>query len=78
MGRLAIARSRGFLAITPTTRAALKNAWHLDCLAVSKPCVFVQHTEDGYVVSGEQKGAPINATVSSLKTLEELLRTGCM
>lgn len=72
--RLSIARSRGFLAITTSTRAALKNAWHLDCLAASKPCVFVQHTEDGYVVSGERNGEPLHAVVDSLQQVEDLLR----
>jgi len=31
--RLDIARGRGFLVVTPGTRAALLNAWYLDCAA---------------------------------------------
>jgi hypothetical protein len=70
MRRLSVARSRGFLTITTTTRAALKNAWHLDRLAISQPCVFVEHTEGGYLLSGERNGTPISATVATLKAVE--------
>ena len=31
--RLAIARNRGYLVVNPGTRAALLNAWYLDCAA---------------------------------------------
>lgn len=73
LDRLTIARSRGYLTVTPTTRAALQNAWHLDRLAAMKPCIFVQHAEDGYIISGERKGTPIRLTVSTLKEVEDFL-----
>jgi len=76
--RLTVARTRGYLTITPSTRAALKNAWHLDRLAVLQPCVFVQHTEVGYAVSGERNGASINAIVDSLNGVQEFLRNDVM
>ncbi|MFN5061282.1 MAG: hypothetical protein ACK5GN_00390 [Pseudomonadota bacterium] len=31
--RLAVARRRGYLLVTPSTRSALLNAWYLDCQA---------------------------------------------
>lgn len=68
--RLAVARSRGYLTVTPSTRDALRNAWHMDRLATLKPCLFVQHTADGYVISGERNGALIHAVVTSLKDVD--------
>lgn len=76
--RLSIARSRGFLAITPSTRNALKNAWHLDRLAASKPCVFVQHITDGYTVFGEKNGTPFSAVVNTFQQVEDLLHATVM
>jgi hypothetical protein len=38
-----------------------------------KPCIFVQHAEDGYIISGERKGTPIRLTVSTLKEVEDFL-----
>lgn len=72
--RLTIARSRGYLTITPSTRAALQNAWHLDRLAALKPCLFVQHAGDGYLISGEKNGIPIHVTVANLREVESFLR----
>ena len=68
--RLAVARSRGYLTVTPTTRSALQNAWHMDRLAALKPCLFIKHTGDGYVISGENNGVLIHAVVTSLKDVE--------
>jgi hypothetical protein len=62
--RLAIARSRGYLLVTPSTRAALKNAWHLDCLASLRPCIYVERTASGVHISGLQDGTPILANLS--------------
>jgi hypothetical protein len=73
LARLEVARSRGYLTITPSTRAALQNAWHLDRVSVSKPCVFVRHTEEGYLVTGEIKGAPFSKTVATLTEVEDFL-----
>jgi hypothetical protein len=72
--RLAVARSRGYLTITTTTRAALQNAWHMDRLAASEPCVFVQHKETGYVISGEHESAPIKGFATTLEEVQEILR----
>jgi hypothetical protein len=71
--RLAVARSRGYLTITPTTRAALQNAWHLDRLSVSKPCVFVRHTEEGYLATGERDGTPFSKILATLREVEDFL-----
>lgn len=76
--RLEVARSRGYLTITPTTRAALQNAWHLDRLATQKPCIFIQHTPHGYVVSAERNGASINGVVTDLEKVEEFLRDNAL
>lgn len=73
--RLVVARSRGYLTVTPTTRAALQNAWHLDRLAAFKPCLFVHHAERGYIISGENNGTPIHANVADLTEVEAFLRT---
>jgi hypothetical protein len=32
--------------------------------------VFVEHTEGGYLLSGERNGTPISATVATLKAVE--------
>lgn len=72
--RLAVARSRGYLTVTPSTRAALQNAWHLDRLAALKPCLFVQHAGDGYIISGENNGSAIHLTVATLKEVDTFLR----
>jgi hypothetical protein len=55
--RLSIARERGYLLVTPSTRTALENAWHLDCLANKRPCVYVSRLAVGFLVRtcvGEQ------------------------
>jgi hypothetical protein len=41
--RLNIARKRGLLVVNPGTRAALLNAWYLDCLARGVEYVCVDH-----------------------------------
>lgn len=73
--RLAVARSRGYLSITATTRTALRNAWYLDRLATSAPCLFVEHMEAGYSVSGEIRGKPVSEVVRSLEEVHGLLRS---
>ena len=60
--RLAVARGRGYLLVNPSTRTALKNAWYLDCTAASRPCLFVEHTDSGYHLSGLEKGTAVPAT----------------
>jgi hypothetical protein len=71
--RLAIARERGYLLLTPSTRTALENAWHLDCLATRRPCVYVSRVERGFLVTraaGEQSQSKV---VESLDSWRELL-----
>lgn len=45
--RLEIARTKGFLLLTASTRNALKNAWHLDCLAYGRTCLYVERNKSG-------------------------------
>lgn len=49
--RLAIARSKGFLLLTSSTRAALKNSWYLDCEARQRPCIYVERLGEGLRVT---------------------------
>jgi hypothetical protein len=68
--RLAIARSRGYLAVNPSTRTALKNAWYLDCLAASRPCVYAERTATGYLLSGVEEGTSVIPEVSRERLAE--------
>ncbi len=54
--RLAVARERGYLLVTRSTRTALENAWHLDCLACTRPFVCVERIADGYHVRASAEG----------------------
>ena len=77
--RLGVARSRGYLLITPSTRVALKNAWHLDCLASRRPCIYVERTPSGVRISGLLNGMPLHGEVShenfaNLVSSEQILR----
>lgn len=54
--RLAIARARGYLVVHPSTRTALKNAWYLDCVARSRPCVYAERSTKGYTISTISEG----------------------
>ncbi len=47
--RLQVARKRGFLIINPGTRAALLNAWYLDCLARGVQYVCIDHASSGII-----------------------------
>ncbi len=49
--RLAIARERGYLLISRSTRTALINSWHLDCQAHKRPYVCVERVEGGFSVT---------------------------
>lgn len=48
--RLKVARNRGFLLVTKSTRAALQNSWHLDCQARAVPCVVVERINEEFRV----------------------------
>jgi hypothetical protein len=75
--RLEIARTRGFLLVTPGTRTALRNAWWLDCQARQRPCVYVERTEAGLAVSGMNGTAPIKTSVASFDELLGFLQSIC-
>lgn len=62
--RLSVARSRGYLLITPSTRSALKNAWYLDRVSVAQPCIYVERTASGYLLSGIENGQTLRSTLS--------------
>jgi hypothetical protein len=68
--RLSIARERGFLLLTSSTRTALRNSWWLDCDARNVPCIYVERTPGGFVVTGAGRLEGINR---SINTLEEVL-----
>jgi hypothetical protein len=71
--RLAIARARGFLLVTPGTRTALRNSWWLDCQANQRPCLYVERTEAGLSVSGMKGTVPIKASVASFDEILTVL-----
>ena len=63
--QLSVARARGYLLLRASTRTALKNAWYLDCVAASRPCIYAERTQFGYHLSGlKEDGAPIALEVS--------------
>ena len=63
--RLAVARSRGYLLLTPSTRTALRNAWYLDCVARSKPCIYLERTEAGFLLSGlDDQNKPVTKEIT--------------
>lgn len=62
--RLSVARSRGYLLVTPSTRSALKNAWYLDRVAVKEPCIYVERTSSGYRLYGIENGHTILSDLS--------------
>jgi hypothetical protein len=68
--RLSVARSRGYLLVTASTRTALRNAWYLDCVAASRRCIFVERVKSGYKVSGIEGETPILSEVSHEKFRE--------
>lgn len=73
--RLDVARSRGFLVITSTTRGALRNAWHLDCQARGRPCVFVERSAAGLLLTGESNAQPIQERLADLAQVASFLES---
>lgn len=67
--RLTVARTRGFLIVTSTTRNALRNAWHLDCRARQRPCVFVERTSSNFILTGEHNSQPLHAQLTNLSAV---------
>lgn len=64
--QLKIARSRGYLLVHQSTRTALKNAWHLDCTAASRACLYVERRREGFYVSGFESGRVVSEIRTSL------------
>jgi hypothetical protein len=64
--RLSIARERGFLLLTPSTRTALRNSWWLDCQARSTPCIYAERATSGFVVTGAGRLETLNLTLATL------------
>jgi hypothetical protein len=64
--RLIVARERGFLLTTPSTRNTLRNAWHLDCRARERPCVFVERVNAKYLLTGERDSQALREEIPSL------------
>jgi len=73
--RLSVARERGFLLITASTRAALRNAWHLDCTARNRPCVFVERTTTDIIVRGTHASGTILERLSSFGEVVTLIQS---
>ena len=64
--RLNVARERGFLLTTPTTRNALRNAWHLDCRARERPCFFVERMNANFLLTGERDSQALREELPTL------------
>jgi hypothetical protein len=63
--RLTVARSRGYLLITQSTRTALRNAWYLDCIARAKPCIYLERTSNGFLLSGlDDQNRPLTREIT--------------
>lgn len=73
--RLAVARERGYLLVTQSTRTALENAWHLDCLAYGRPFVCINRVSDGFRVTASVGELSITTVVDSLDNWREILGT---
>ena len=67
--RLSVARERGFLLLTSSTRTALRNAWWLDCQARTAPCLYAERSVKGFVVTGSGR---LDRLQRTFKTLEEV------
>ncbi len=68
--RLSIARVRGFLLLTSSTRTALRNSWYLDCQARQRPCIYALRSEEGFAVTGAGEFEHLNLHFA---TLDEVL-----
>lgn len=72
--RLAIARERGYLLLTRSTRTALQNAWHLDCLANKRPFACVERVKEGFVIITSSDPGSHRETVDSLERVSALVK----
>jgi hypothetical protein len=73
--RLTVARARGFLLLTPSTRDALRNAWHLDCLARKRPCIFVERDTLDFILTGEYGSGKLHERRASLAEVSAFLES---
>jgi hypothetical protein len=73
--RLSVARERGFLLITSSTRDALRNAWHLDCTARNRPCVFVERASSDFSVTGVCASGSLHERRANLSEVVALVET---
>jgi hypothetical protein len=64
--RLVVARERGFLLLTNSTRVALYNSWYLDCQARGRPCLYAARSEAGFLVTGAGEDGSLHRTCSTL------------
>ena len=71
--RLAIARSKGFLLLTASTRAALRNSWYLDCLARKSVCMYVERCAGGLRVTYAQEAHFETISLADFSELAALL-----
>lgn len=71
--RLEVARSRGFLLVTKSSRTALRNSWYLDCLARQCACIYVERGEQGFHVTEVVGTSKVETVVKDLDGLQRAL-----
>jgi len=70
--RLSVARERGYLLRTHSTRTALENAWFLDCKARNIVCYYVERTEKGLAITRHESQEESGRIVSCVNTIAEV------
>ena len=73
--RLSVARARGFLLLTPNTRDALRNEWHLDCIARKRPCIFVERAALDLILTGEHDSTILYQRLTSFAQAATLVES---
>ncbi len=71
--KLEVANSRGYLLVNGVTRPALLNSWYLTCQAERKPCLTVQHVEQGWLVTAVGDDGKKESVVSDLSQLPQFI-----
>ena len=72
--RLEVARSRGYLLVTKSSRTALRNSWYLDCLARGYACAYVERTERGFHVLGILGTTKVETLVKDLDGIAQFCK----
>ncbi len=67
--RLAVARSRGYLLLTQSTRAALRNSWYMDCKARGVECLYVERMQEGFLVTRLEEDRSSSKVVADIAEL---------